>query len=499
MFTEYKDTADYIGAVLRDAGIAGVGVATGDSEDPTALAHRFSPRSNALPGQEASEIDDELRVLVATDVLSEGQNLQDAHIVVNYDLPWAIIRLIQRAGRVDRVGQDSDTVLLYSFFHESVDTVISLRQRISDRLHANAEAFGSDEQFFGTDNEVRAITDLYNGTLDDQDNTDDVDASSLAYQRWHEAEKNDPELAKKIAALPDLISATRARRLSDRADAVLCYVRTESGIDGFGEATVDGQMRLLSGHEVLRAFEATPEELGLEPHDQHDELLEQLVRGPLATPQIARPAAGVRRTLWRRLGETLNNHSADTQAALDELYQHPLTKYAEQRLRKASDRGPATRTWPPASPPFTGMGISLLLRGPGKIRSASSPAWGSFVTDNRLLDLVDDRDFRVLFVEELGWNNPDRPDLTVEVDDEPSRCSRSPATKVCGSGTARPATTQDPTADRRAGRPGQPGTPGHLHQRTAAGMALAPPRSTRQRKRQTARPPAHRRGTAAPT
>lgn len=56
----------------------------------------------------------------------------------------------------------------------------------------------------------------------------------------------------------------------------------------------------------------------------------------------------MRRTLWRRLGETLNNHSADTQAALDELYQHPLTKYAEQRLRKAirsgaSDEDLATR------------------------------------------------------------------------------------------------------------------------------------------------------------
>ncbi|MFI6997166.1 helicase-related protein [Nocardia sp. NPDC050175] len=340
VFTEYKDTADYIGTALRAVGIDNVGVATGDSEDPTALARRFSPRSNALPGQEQHEIDNELRVLVATDVLSEGQNLQDAHIVVNYDLPWAIIRLIQRAGRVDRIGQASDTVLLYSFFHESVDTVISLRQRISARLHANAEAFGSDEQFFGTDTEIRAITDLYNGTLDDQDNVDDVDASSLAYQRWHEAEKNDPELAKKIAALPDMIAATRALRLSDRSDGVLCYVRTESGIDGFGEATLDGQTRLLTGHEVLRGFEATPEEHGLEQHEQHDELIEQLVRGPLATPQIAAGRLrGVRRTLWRRLGETLNNYSADTQAALDELYQHPLTKYAEQRLRKATRSG----------------------------------------------------------------------------------------------------------------------------------------------------------------
>ena len=48
----------------------------------------------------------EINLLIGTDCISEGQNLQDAHIVVNYDLPWAIIRLIQRVGRVDRVGGD---------------------------------------------------------------------------------------------------------------------------------------------------------------------------------------------------------------------------------------------------------------------------------------------------------------------------------------------------------------------------------------------------------
>ncbi len=136
--------------------------------------------------------EDELRVLIATDVLSEGQNLQDAHIVVNYDLPWAIIRLIQRAGRVDRVGQKADNVLLYSFFHESVDNVIDLRRRISARLQANAEAFGSDEQFFGSDGETQTIADLYNGTLDDSDSGEDVDASSLAYQHWTQATGEDP-------------------------------------------------------------------------------------------------------------------------------------------------------------------------------------------------------------------------------------------------------------------------------------------------------------------
>ncbi|WP_202910346.1 helicase-related protein [Mycobacteroides abscessus] len=341
VFTEYKDTAEYIGAALRAAGIDRVGVATGDSENPTRLAQRFSPQSNTLPGHEPDVApEDELRVLIATDVLSEGQNLQDAHIVVNYDLPWAIIRLIQRAGRVDRVGQKAETVLLYSFFHESVDNVIDLRRRISERLHANAEAFGSDELFFGSDGETQTIADLYNGTLDDPDSADDVDASSLAYQHWTHAAADDAELAAKIAGLPDMISATRRKRLTDSGTGVVCYVRTDSGVDGFGRAGDEGTTSLLTGHEVLKTFEAGPEEPGLEPAADHDGLIETLVRGPLATPTLAAGRLrGVRRTLWNRLGATLHSHNADTSLALDDLYQHPLAKDAEHRLRRAVRNG----------------------------------------------------------------------------------------------------------------------------------------------------------------
>jgi superfamily II DNA/RNA helicase len=61
-------------------------------------------------------VPDELRILISTDVLSEGQNLQDGHIVVNYDLPWALIRLIQRAGRVDRIGQKSPILFAIHFY-----------------------------------------------------------------------------------------------------------------------------------------------------------------------------------------------------------------------------------------------------------------------------------------------------------------------------------------------------------------------------------------------
>lgn len=343
IFTEYKDTALYVAAQLRAAGVEAVGEATGQSEDPTRIAHRFSPRSNALPGQDPDQYaGEELRVLVATDVLSEGQNLQDAHIIVNYDLPWAIIRLIQRAGRVDRVGQQSDTVYIYSVFHESVEQVISLRSRIARRLSANAEAFGSDEQFFGTEGEVKVINDLYTGKLEDPDTAEDVDASSLAYEYWRNAEEADPDRARKIAKLPDLIDATRGKRITDRHEGVACFVRTRAGIDGFGFAPPGQEPRLLTGHEALKVFEATPEEPGLELREDHEDLITTLVRGPLSKPQtIAGRLRGVRRSIWSRLGETLQyaTYTAETQKALDALYQHPLTSEAERRLRRAIRAG----------------------------------------------------------------------------------------------------------------------------------------------------------------
>jgi superfamily II DNA or RNA helicase len=339
VFTEYKDTANYLAGALRAHGTTSVDVATGDNEDPTRLAIRFSPRSNRalIDGDETV---DELRVLISTDVLSEGQNLQDAHIVVNYDLPWAIVRLVQRAGRVDRVGQTAPAVLLYSIFHGTLNGVLSLRQRIADRLKQNAQAFGSDEQFFGTDDEVKVIQDLYNGQLDEPVEEDDIDAASLAFLYWQNAQKLTPHIAAKVEHLPDLLDATRAKRVTDPEAGVACYVRTEAGIDGFGWIGLSGDTRLLTGVETLRIFESTPTEQALERLHHHDDLVSEVVRGDLATPSpIAGRLRGVRRTVWNRLGAGLIDHGVDTSEALDLLYQHPLTNEADRRLRNAIRNG----------------------------------------------------------------------------------------------------------------------------------------------------------------
>jgi LSD1 subclass zinc finger protein len=205
VFTQFADTARYLGEQLGRRGLKGFAVVTNANADPVALARRFSPSTNG--GLRVGET--ELRVLIATDVLAEGQNLQDAHIVVNFDLPWAIIRLIQRAGRVDRIGQQYDIITVYSFLPaDGVDRVIRLRTRLFRRLQQNQEVLGTDESFFGED-AANKLRDLYTekaGTLDDDEADEDIDLASLALQVWNSAAAADQKAA---AALPAIVSATR--------------------------------------------------------------------------------------------------------------------------------------------------------------------------------------------------------------------------------------------------------------------------------------------------
>lgn len=339
IFTEYKDTANYVATALNEAGVSQVAVVTGDTSDPSNVVRNFAPVSNRKPNQaEAPPPDDSAqhRILVATDVLSEGQNLQDARVVVNYDLPWAIIRLIQRAGRIDRVGQQAEEILIYSFFHESVEAVLSLRQRISDRLQANAEAFGSDERFFGTAEETKAIEDLYNGQMEDHDLDVEVDASSLAYEVWSRAEDETPDLAHKVTQLPDLVYATRKATSNDDLDGVACYVRTEGGTDGFAFASSTEDLKLLTGHEALQTFACHPSAPAMERRDDHFDLTQALAQGPLSKPSsVAGRLRGVRKRVWNRLNGNFASVNADVGEALDALFARPLTRDAERRLKNA--------------------------------------------------------------------------------------------------------------------------------------------------------------------
>ena len=209
IFTQFADSVHYITENLQVRSITQVAGVTGRSLDPTELTGRFSPVSNGKRDKVLST--NELRILVATDILSEGHNLQDCAIIINWDLPWAIIRLIQRAGRVDRIGQNAEKILCYSFLPaEGVERVINLRGRLKQRLQQNAEVVGTDEAFF-EDDDTQLILDLYNeksGILDGEEDTE-VDLISEAFQIWKKATDDNQGLKKIIEEMPNVVYSTR--------------------------------------------------------------------------------------------------------------------------------------------------------------------------------------------------------------------------------------------------------------------------------------------------
>ena len=273
VFTQYSDTANYIYQQLCKRGFRHIGKATGGTKNPTSIVERFSPLSNKADVSASQE----LRVLVATDVLSEGQNLQDGHVIVNYDLPWAIIRLIQRAGRVDRIGQESEEIFCYSFFPaEGVEKIIRLRTRLNARINENANIVGSDEIFFeGNEQNLRDMYNEKSGTLDDEDDND-VDLASQAFQIWKNATDANPKLKQIIPALSNIIYSTKATD-NPIEDGVITYAKTHNDYDVLTWYNSKGEMVSQSQKKILQAMACSINEPAQPALENHFDLVKKAV------------------------------------------------------------------------------------------------------------------------------------------------------------------------------------------------------------------------------
>src|SRR5271166_6280812 len=93
------------------------------------IVEAFAPKANGKPEWVSSER--EIDVLISKDVLSEGQDLQDYGYLLNYDLHWNPTRMVQRAGRIDRIGTQFDTLFIHNFFpDEGLERLLGLVQSL---------------------------------------------------------------------------------------------------------------------------------------------------------------------------------------------------------------------------------------------------------------------------------------------------------------------------------------------------------------------------------
>lgn len=351
IFTQYADTVHYLAGELRARNVTHLEGVTGDSADPTGTAWRFSPVSNSK--RDSVTPDQELRVLVATDVLSEGQNLQDCSIVVNYDLPWAIIQLIQRAGRVDRIGQRAENILCYTFLPaDGVESIIKLRSRVAQRLKENDEVVGGDESFFEGELTGQALRDLYTekSSVLDGDADGEVDLASYAYQIWKNATDRDPSLKGVIPAMPDVVYATREwRGTRDRPEGVLVYMRTAEGNDALGWIDRQGNPVTESQLAILHAAACEPGTPGLDRRPCHHDLVQRGVEHLIAEEraiggQLGRPSGARFRTYERlkkyawELKDTLFD-TPELHRAIDDIHRYPLLSSAADALNRQLKSG----------------------------------------------------------------------------------------------------------------------------------------------------------------
>ncbi|UQS81818.1 SNF2-related protein [Bombilactobacillus folatiphilus] len=162
IFTAFADTANYLyenlaSLIKAEYGLNTALVTGGVSHNKTTMPNistsnmddillNFSPKSKGrdqVEPDQTSEID----LLIATDTISEGQNLQDADYLINYDIHWNPVRVVQRFGRIDRIGSENDCIQLVNFWpNVDLDTYLNLEERVKGRMVLlNVSATGEED------------------------------------------------------------------------------------------------------------------------------------------------------------------------------------------------------------------------------------------------------------------------------------------------------------------------------------------------------------------
>ena len=218
IFSEAETTVDYLFEQLNPGGKdRAIAKLSGSNRDQRAgIVSRFAPQANLQDRERLPS--GEIQLLLATDVVSEGQNLQDCARVLNYDLHWNPVRLIQRFGRVDRIGSPYDEIHLHNMLPDSeLDESLGLTGKLSDRIQAFHDLIGLDNKLLSEEEQLNA-----NGVgviYDDQempeldDVLDEVAANQRAIALLQNIRSNDPDLWQTVTELPDGIRSalTHAR------------------------------------------------------------------------------------------------------------------------------------------------------------------------------------------------------------------------------------------------------------------------------------------------
>jgi superfamily II DNA or RNA helicase len=237
IFTEFADTARYLFQQLQRSGFDGLAeVDSGSKINRVDVLKRFAPYYNGTSSAELRERGrDEIRILISTDVLSEGLNLQDATRLINYDIHWNPVRLMQRIGRVDRrmnpateakmiqdhpeLSASRGKVAFWNFLPpDELNELLSLYTRVTEKTLLISKTLGIEGKKLLTPEDdyqaLREFNHVYEGTKSA------VEEMHLEYQALL---RDHPGVAERLGSLPGALFSGRERAHNGARGVFFCY------------------------------------------------------------------------------------------------------------------------------------------------------------------------------------------------------------------------------------------------------------------------------------
>ena len=337
IFTRYIDTADYLYKNLKTEDTE---VIYSSDRDKQKIVARFAPNANPEYKQDSDE--NGLNTLIATDVLAEGLNLQDCGMLINYDLHWNPVRLIQRFGRIDRIGSEFDEIHGFNFLPElGIERNLGLQETLRNRIQEIHDTIGEDAAILDNTEQINeeamyAIYDEENAQLNLFEDSQETGMSFIeAEEILRQIKRQDPEEYERIENLRDGIRT--GIPADTKGTYILCRLGSYQQPCLFDE---DGQLLTADPAEILQKLECDPELEGQPVPSEHNSRIakhqkdfaaENKSRTLFSVQQLTRAQRYILKEL-RILSSTLKDTVAISR--LDQAFRLPLTEVIKRDINR---------------------------------------------------------------------------------------------------------------------------------------------------------------------
>ncbi len=314
VFSESKETTAYLKEKLNEKGFNKIiSIDSSNRKDMMAKVLKNFDANLKLEEQE-----NDFNIILTTEVLAEGVNLHRSNIIVNYDIPWNSTKLMQRIGRVNRIGTKAPNVYIYNFFPTSrTEDEIELNKKAYMKLQSFHSMLGEDSQIYSTQEEYESFG-MFDKNPEEYEQRDQRLIYLMELRRF---KQESPDLFRKVKNMP--LRARTGRKNKILNNSTICYLKNPKR-DSFYYIKADMTHEELTFSEVAKQFQCNFNEKPVNLHDLHHEHIQKATN--LFEEEI------IQESLTTQLIPTLGPNEKKAASFLDGFFMLPFISQEEKDI-----------------------------------------------------------------------------------------------------------------------------------------------------------------------